>query len=218
MNILNYGIAALLTLMVFSYLLGNNPLYRLVQHLFVGVSLGYATLLLLGNLVFIQIPTFSTQEGLGGWLYGLPLLFGLVLLMRLIRPAVTAGDGAVFRLLVPLSTLVMNVAVSTAAALALGGALKGTLLSQVAAGVRPIGGDVAALLGGIVLLIGTVAALHYFRFTLGPAGRRSPLGAGVASAGRWFILIGLGATLGSLSVSFVQALISRLDFLLTPPF
>jgi hypothetical protein len=68
MNILNYGIAALLTLMVFSYLLGNNPLYRLVQHLFVGVSLGYATLLLLGNLVFIQIPTFITQEGLGGWL------------------------------------------------------------------------------------------------------------------------------------------------------
>ncbi len=223
-NLIGWGVAALLTLMVFSYLLGNNPLYRLAQHLFVGVSIGYVSLLLLSNLAFIQVPALAGQAGLGAWLYGLPLIFGLVLLLRLVRPAVSAGDGPLFRMLVPLSTIVLNIAVSTAAALAVGGALTGTLVPQVAASMHPISGDISTLtgistlIGGIVLVLGVVAALYYFQFTVGPSGRRSAGGAAVAGVGRWLILIGLGATLGSLSVSFVSALINRVEFLFTPPF
>lgn len=62
-NLIGWVVAAALTLMVFSYLLGNNPLYRLAQHLFVGVSIGYVTLLLLSNLVFIQVPALGGQSG-----------------------------------------------------------------------------------------------------------------------------------------------------------
>ncbi len=217
-NGIGWAVAALLTLMVFSYLLGNNPLYRLAQHLFVGVSIGYVTLLLLSNLVFIQVPALGSQSGATAWLFGLPLIFGLVLLARLVRPAVGAGDGALFRLLVPLSTIVLNIAVSTAAALAVGGALTGTLVPQIAASMHPLGGDLPTLIGGIVLVLGVVAALYYFHFTVGANGQRSQVGAAVAGAGRWLILIGLGATLGSLAVSFVSALISRVEFLFNPPF
>jgi hypothetical protein len=35
-------IAALLTMMVYSYLLGDNPLYRLAEHVFIGSSVAYA--------------------------------------------------------------------------------------------------------------------------------------------------------------------------------
>ena len=36
-------VAAILTLFVFSYLLGDNVLYRFTEHLFVGAAVGYAT-------------------------------------------------------------------------------------------------------------------------------------------------------------------------------
>ena len=35
-------VAVILTLFVFSYLLGDNALYRLAEHIFVGVAVGYA--------------------------------------------------------------------------------------------------------------------------------------------------------------------------------
>jgi hypothetical protein len=36
----------ILTLMVFSYLFGDNPLFRLVTYLFVGVSAGFAAVMI----------------------------------------------------------------------------------------------------------------------------------------------------------------------------
>ena len=32
------GVGAVLTLMIFSYLLGDNPVFRLALHIFIGVS------------------------------------------------------------------------------------------------------------------------------------------------------------------------------------
>ena len=55
-------LAALLTLMVFSYLLGNNPVYRLVQHIFVGVSIGYAVLLLVGNVLIVAYLVVKVRQ------------------------------------------------------------------------------------------------------------------------------------------------------------
>ncbi|HMA33169.1 MAG TPA: hypothetical protein VKY74_01715 [Chloroflexia bacterium] len=206
-------IAALLTVMVFSYLAGNNPLYRLAQHIFVGVSIGYATLLLVGNVLIPQLTSFSGQSGLGGWLFGLPLIFGLVLLFRLFRPAATEG-GAGIRMLVMLSTIVLNIAVSTAAALAIGGALTGTLVPQIAGTMRPLTPNLDGL-NNLLVVLGVGLSLYYFQFNVRTAGTRSALGTVAARAGRWFIVIALGATLGSLSVSFVGALVDRVAFLFT---
>ncbi|HUS17625.1 MAG TPA: hypothetical protein VM536_21730 [Chloroflexia bacterium] len=205
-----YILAALLTLMVFSYLLGNNPLYRLVQHIFVGVSVGYATLLLLGNVLIPQLYDFAANPGgLAGWLVGLPLLLGAILLLRL-RPATGVGGMA---LPAVLGSLVLNIAVSTAAALAIGGALTGTLVPQMADTMRPLAGAPADLIGNLIVVLGVVASLFYFQFSVRAGGTRAPAGALVASTGRWFIIIGLGAALGSLTGSFVSALVERVDFL-----
>jgi len=37
-------LSLILTLMVFSYILGDNPLFKLAEHIFVGASVGYAVL------------------------------------------------------------------------------------------------------------------------------------------------------------------------------
>ncbi|MCK4422422.1 hypothetical protein KAW48_11585, partial [candidate division WOR-3 bacterium] len=39
-------IAALLTLMIYSFLYKDNPFYRLAEHIFMGLSLGYTLVIL----------------------------------------------------------------------------------------------------------------------------------------------------------------------------
>ena len=41
-----------LTLLVFSYLIGDNPLFRMTLHLFIGVSAGFAATVVVYNIIF----------------------------------------------------------------------------------------------------------------------------------------------------------------------
>jgi hypothetical protein len=45
-------IGLVLTLMVFSYIFGDNFLFRLATHIFVGVAAGYAAVLVIYNIIF----------------------------------------------------------------------------------------------------------------------------------------------------------------------
>ena len=47
-------IAAVLTLLVFSYIFGDNVLFKLAAHIFVGVAVGYAIIVVVYE-VFIPI-------------------------------------------------------------------------------------------------------------------------------------------------------------------
>ena len=193
-------VAAALTLLVFSYLLGNNPLYRLAQHLFVGVSLGYVATVVLTTILLPRIYQVA-----GNPLVNLPtlvpLLLGLLIVGRLVRPA---SSGA------RLPFLIITV---TAAALALAGTLVGTLLPQTAAtmlGLNPA--RPFDLLNNVIIIVGVIVTLHYFSFGVRADGARTAAGTLVAGAGRWLIVITLGAVLGTLAVSFISALIERIDF------
>jgi len=204
-------LAAILTLMVFSYLLGNNPLYRLAQHIFVGVALGYATLLLLGNVLIPRVlQVASNPTGLNALLVGLPILLGLFLLVRLIRPGVSGALAAPLAV----ATIALNIALSTVAALAIAGALTGTLIPQAAGTMLPLTvADPLVLLGNLVIIVGVLISLYYFQFSTRSTSGRAGLSLLVAESGRWLIVVALGATLGSLLVSFVTTLAERVQFL-----
>ena len=75
-------VAALLTVMVFSYLLGANPLWKIAQSLLVGVSVGYVSLVVLTQVVAPQIariivPAQGTLES-DRWLGAVPVALGLL--------------------------------------------------------------------------------------------------------------------------------------------
>ena len=40
-----------LTLLIFSYLIGDNPLFRITVHIFIGVSAGFAAVIALENVI-----------------------------------------------------------------------------------------------------------------------------------------------------------------------
>src|SRR5205807_8010171 len=83
-------VAALLTLMVFSYLIGANPLWRIAQSLLVGVSVGYVTLVLLTQVIAPQVgEVVAPAAGVSGGqqlLAAVRLALGVLLPLRVLYP------------------------------------------------------------------------------------------------------------------------------------
>lgn len=198
-------VTGVLTLLVFSRLLGDNPAFRFAQYLFVGVSLGYAFVVVYHQVLRPNAGAMLADSGdptrLGVRL--IPFLLGLLLLAR-----VTGRQAASWLANIPLAVLF-----GVGAALALGGAVVGTLRPQILATVRPSGVDPLALGGAALLLLGVVLTLCYFYFTVArttPAGR---LIAGGAAAGRWLLMIAFGFFLAGGLITYLTALNGRLEFL-----
>ena len=218
-NVVGTIIAVILTVMIFSYLLGDNPVFRLAEHILIGVSVGWAVVQIIFNLfvpAFDYILDTGQTGSLDWWLYLVPMVLGVLLLLRPLRAAR------------PLTNLVMALVVGTVAALALAGALSGTLLPQVGATMLPLtSGDIA---GRVVLILGTILALWYFQFTVfrvNPSGEAAApaqevTATGVSSrirlAGRWAIMLALGAVFASVFLTYFAALVDRLLFLINLKF
>ncbi len=204
-----------LTLSILSYLLfGNNALFRLVTYLFIGVVAGYITaqifftvlvprlkeMLLSGNLVLM---------GVGAVL----IVLGILVLMKL------------FPRLSRFGSLPMAILVGIGAAVAVGGAVLGTLSGQIGGTLAMFnvreGGDLLA--GGYVLL-GAVSALAYFQYST-RSKATAPVTEDVATnpratalellakVGQIFIGITLGAMFAGVYTAAISAMVERLIFL-----
>src|SRR5215211_5951026 len=142
-------IGLLLTLMVFSYLIGDNPLFRIAVYLFIGVASGYAATVVWH---YVLIPKLFQSLSALNPLSIVPLVFGISLLAKLSPRFSWVGNFA------------MAVLVGVGAAAAVGGALLGTLMPQVQASIdafdfRSAGGGANAILKlveGGVMFLGTV--------------------------------------------------------------
>ena len=80
-------VAIVLTLFVFSYLLGDNVLFRLAEHIFIGVAVGYAVVMAFHSVLGPKLLTPLVQFlGAGNWggvvLLAVPLILGLLLLTK----------------------------------------------------------------------------------------------------------------------------------------
>ena len=210
-ELLSALVGLLLTLMVFSYLIGDNPLFRVAVYLFIGVASGYAATIIWHN---VLLPRLSqTLTGFNP-LAIVPLLFALSLLAKLLPRISWIGNFA------------MAVLVGVSAAAAIGGALIGTLLPQAQAAID--GFDifsagsglevVSRLLGGVIMLSGTVFTLASFHFSAGRAAdgvpKRNRIIEGIAWVGRIFIAITLGVLFAGVYMSALTAMIERLSFVL----
>lgn len=200
-------VAVLLTLLVFSRLLGDNPAYRTAQYLFVGVSLGYAFVVIyhqvlrpaaLGALVASADPM---QLGL----QLAPWLLGLLLLTRL-----TGRQTVSWLANIPLALLF-----GVGTALAVGGALLGTLVPQIIDTVRPVGADPFQAVGAVLLLLGVILTLCYFYFTVPRDTARGRVVALGASVGRWLLMIAFGFFFAGGLLTYLTALNSRLEFIVS---
>ena len=207
-DLIGVWVGAILTLLVFSYLLGDTPLFRIAQALFVGVAVGYGAtvaifLVLLPNLVD-PLLTNTTSN----WPLFIPLALGLLLFTKLRTSWAPIGNLSIAFLF------------GVGGALAIGGALGGTLLPQLSATIvslAPAQG-LDAVVNNLLLVFGTIGAFLSFRFVTST--KRRPLRAldtvarGWGNVGRWFVLIAFGAIFAGTAVSRVSILIGRVYYLL----
>jgi hypothetical protein len=190
-------VAALVTILVLGGLLGERRAFGWTQHLLAGLATGFLALLAITEVI---VPRLVEPFGsAGGGSPALVLGIGLV--------AVTAAAPWVPRVA---SAVPLSIAIGAIAAFALGGAVIGTLLPQLAATAGPWGsgpaGAIATLAAAIVTALVLLSFLH--------GAPRGPVVGRLVGAGRWLLLAGIGGWLGFLLFSRLVLLVDRVAFLL----
>jgi hypothetical protein len=206
-------ISFLLTVMVLTYLIGDNPVFRVAVYLFIGVSAGYAAAVAWHQVLYprLLIPLFagSMAERL---LALVPLILGLLLLFKLSPRTARLGSPS------------MAYLVGVGAAIVVGGAVMGTIFPQTRASMNAFNLTSAGqswpkqLFEGVVMLIGTVTTLVYFHYgakatTSGP--QRGKVVDVLAWVGQIFIAITFGVLFSGVLVAALTALIERFSFMVT---
>lgn len=207
------GVSFLLTLMVLSYLIGDNPFFRVAVYIFVGVSAGYAAAVAWHQVLWPQLFMPLIYGSLWERVLALvALVLGLLLLLKLFPRTARLGSAS------------MAFLVGVGAAVAVGGAVMGTLFPQTRASINMFGllGGNGSLLGQLfkssVILVGTLTTLIYFQFgaKASPNGpQRSKLVGLLGWIGQVFIAITLGVLFAGVYTAAITALIERLNFLWT---
>lgn len=194
-----------LTLMVFSYVLGDNVLYRLAVYVFVGLAAGYIAVVTWESVVWpwVNGTILSAQAGVGGIIVGvIPLLIGALLLFKTSPRLGRAGNIAIAFI------------IGVGAAVALVGAITGTLVPLAGATGSSVGVN---LLNGVLLVAGVICTLVYFQYVA----RRTPAGTTerrllikvLAFAGQGVIVITLGALYAAAILSSLTIFSERVGFI-----
>ena len=206
----------ILTIFILSYVFGDNMLFRISSYIFVGVAAGYATLMVIYQVILPRL-VLPLIEGTSGEkiLVLPPMVLGALLIAKL-HPRFSW-----------LGNLSMGYLVGVGAAVAIGGAVLGTLFTQAGAAIgifdlRARPGGILLLLEGLVLLAGTIGTLAYFHFGARVRQHQTPQRpaavAAMALVGEVFIAIALGAIFAGVYIASLTALIERLDFIVSTIF
>jgi len=199
-------VGAILALLILSYLIGDNPLYRLALYIFVGLFVGYSLGIVVREvLLLMALPKLIANPPA----VVIPFVLGILLLFKGFPEQAFIGNF-------PMAYLV-----GVGTAVAVGGAVLGTLGPQVAATGRALSADAwtgfrFGLLDGMMIVVGTISTLLAFSFT---RAKREPKGfpwqrilEGVAFVGRLFLIVAFGVAFAGAVTAFLSIFIGRMAF------
>lgn len=203
----------LLTILIFSYLMGDNPFFRLAIHIFIGVSAAYVAIITINNVLIPRLimPLINGSQGerLLSIILLVPSLFLFFKVTRLRR----AGNWSV------------AILVGIGAAAAIGGAITGTLFPQILGTINSVDPSAYTVttsrwdqaINGLIIVIGTISTLLYFHFGTqdmpGQSDERLPFIESISKIGKVFLAITFGALYAGVYLSALAALVERLSFI-----
>ena len=197
-------IGFIFTLLIFSYLIGDNPLFRMAVYIFIGAASGYAAVVICYSVLLPKLRLLSIDDPAQLIMGIIPFLLGATLLAKLTPRMSWLGSFA------------MALLVGVGAATALSGAVIGTLIPQSRSAMDAfVSPTFLQLIEGIVMLLGTALTLIYFQFSA----RRAPDGAVkrnvilevLAWGGRVFIAITFGVLFAGVYMAALTAMLERLS-------
>lgn len=193
---LEVWVAAGLTVAVLSYVLyRENPVYKVAEALFVGISLGNVVVMAVRSLV-----SSGVNPLLGGdLLLAVPVALGLLLFT------------VYSKRLGKLSQWPIAVMSGVGVGLAIRGAAHTYIYDQIKASITPIvvAGDAIGTLNAVLVLAGVVSTLAYFLFTV----EEGANGARVKTVGRYFMMLFFGAMFGQVAMTRITYITGRAQFL-----
>ena len=203
-------VATGLTLFIFSFLYKDNPLFKLAENLYVGVSVGY-TIVKTYDTVIVHLIWKPIVED-GEWTLVIPVVIGLLMLTRYVPKAAW------------LSRYAFAFIVGVGSGLAIPRVISSYILKQIEDTVRPlmilVPGEgltftwnllnPASSLNTIIILVGVSSVLFYFFFSVEHTGP----GKAVARTGILFLMIAFGAAFGYTVMARMSLLIGRLTDLI----
>lgn len=212
------SVGLLLTVMVLSYLIGDNVLFRFAAHVFIGLTAGYVVVLIINQILW---PLVVTPMITGTSLERLWLIIPIVLIALLVLGQLPRFSGV--------SSFPLAFLTGLTAAVAVGGAVFGTLIPQALSVVEAFDpvqwyADPTRtwlrILEAVVMLAGVVGTLSYFHF----GAKRTPeneveetqrprVFESLGKVGQVFIGITLGAVFSGLFSSALFALMDRIIFI-----
>ena len=209
-TIIGAWVATGLTLFIFSFLYKDNPLFKLAENLYVGVSVGY-TIVKTYDTVIVHLIWKPIVEN-GEWTLLIPVAIGLLMLTRYVPKAAW------------LSRYAFAFIVGVGSGLAIPRVVSSYILKQIEDTVRPLLVMVpgegltftwsllnpASSLNTIIILIGVSSVLFYFFFSVEHTGP----GKAVARTGILFLMIAFGAAFGYTVMARMSLLIGRLTDLI----
>ncbi len=212
LDLISGAISFLFTLLILSYLIGDNPLFRIAVYTFVGVSSGYVAAVIFRKIILARLfQPFVTALISGSMLdKGLtlvPVIFALLILMK-VSPRL-AGMGRI----------AMAFLVGVAAAVTIAGALSGTLIPQVTGAINAFDLNAAAsrnidpfeaIGSGAAILAGTIFTLIYFHFGARRNADGSTQRLGLIEIFAWIGQIFIGSTLGAIFAGVYAAALTAL--------
>jgi hypothetical protein len=211
-------IAAFFTIAIFSFLYRDNPIYKIVEAIYVGLSAGYWMVIafwdvLIPNLLGKVWPTMIQKwamPGLSGpdakrdfW-YLIPLVLGIMLLWRM----APRGDW--------IARWPLAFIIGTTAGLQLVAYLHGDFLEQIRSSILPLvvnnlgAFDFWASVENLIVVVGVLSCLTYFFFSFEHTGFVGK----TANVGIWFLMITFGASFGYTVMGRIALLAIRIEFLL----
>ncbi|HOU14707.1 MAG TPA: hypothetical protein PKZ84_16500 [Anaerolineae bacterium] len=212
-NIIGLIVGAALTLIIFSYLLGDNVLYRWVLALLVGSGAGYVMGIALRFLFVDWLGQAHTADSpIVRIFYFIPLFLGILLLLKGFTSSKLLARFAV------LGNIPMAYLLGTGAAVAIAGALLGTLFPQIQAtgNALTLNGPLWKLLQGVVVLVGTVTALLVFSSkTRNHEGERKSAAVWLHRIGQFFVIVALAAAFAGAITSGLTLWVERWSELLS---
>jgi hypothetical protein len=185
-----------ITLMVFSYVLGDNVLYRIAMYVFVGITAATVTIVTVENVI---IPLLISNEIVNLILLAVASVLTLLLLLKPIP---------IFK---PFGNIALAFLIAVGSAVAVVGAMSGTILPF----IQAVGVPQSNLLDGIIIVVGMITSLMYFQYSARQR-RDGTIGRGrilrpLSLIGEGFIVVTLGAVYGVAILSALTILTGHLN-------
>jgi len=218
-------IAAFVTVMILSYAIGDNVLFRVATYLFIGVASGFAGAIAWENVVKPTLVQPLIDEGPaslfsseGALTFLIPWMLVLFLFFKLSPRLSRFGSF-------PIALLV-----GVGAAVVVGGSITGTLVPQslaamgmlspataVSAPGQSLSAWLEQLIGALISILATISVLIYFRFSaqreLTGRARRSRIAEIFAYLGKVFIAVTFGVMYAGALMATIVVLAQRFQFL-----